>query len=100
MKLIKKTKLASLIALLLMLTTAFPLLTSPTNAHSPPWTNIPTYCYVAAVPETIGVGQQGLIIFWVDWIPPTASGSYGDRWTFYLDITSPSGTNQTLGPFT
>jgi hypothetical protein len=100
MRLIEKTKLASLIALLLMLTTAFPLFALPTNAHSPPWTDIPTYCYVGVVPETIGVGQQALVVFWIDWIPPTASGSYGDRWTFYVDITSPSGTNQTLGPFT
>ena len=100
MKKMQNKTMTTLIALILMLTSAFPLLTSLTNAHSPPWTDIPTYCYVGMVPETIGVGQQGLIVFWIDWIPPTASGSYGDKWIFYIDITSPSGTKQTLGPLT
>ncbi len=93
--------MASLIALLLIATMAFSLAVLPiANAHTPPWTNIPTHCYVAATPEVVGVGQSVLIVFWIDWIPPTSRGAYGDRWQFYLDITAPDGTNETLGPYT
>ena len=58
----KKTKnkvIATIVSMLFILSmTSSMFLIQTTNAHSPPWTNIPTYCYVAAVPETIGVGQQ------------------------------------------
>jgi hypothetical protein len=97
-----KNKTRALIALFLMLTvtvtSVFVALPS-VNAHTPPWT-VPTWCYVGATPDTIGVGQQVLIVFWINAIPPTASGEYGDRWTFYVDITKPDGTNETLGPYT
>ena len=89
----------TLITLLLVIAIAFPFINlSVVNAHYPPWTDIPTYCYVAAIPETIGVGQETLIVFWIDWIPPTSTGTYGDRWKFYLDITKPDQTKETIGP--
>jgi len=98
---IAKNKKATLIALFLMLTITATLVVLPiANAHTPAWTNIPTHCYVAVAPETIGVNQGVLIVFWIDWIPPTAAGAYGDRWTFYLDITKPDGTTEPLGPYT
>ena len=82
-----------------MLTIATTLVALPiANAHYPPWVR-PVWAYVATSPTIIGVGQPVLIIFWVDWIPPTAQGEYGDRWTFYVDITRPDGTNETLGPY-
>jgi hypothetical protein len=45
------------------------------------------------------LGQEIILVFWLDWIPPTSSGYLGDRWNFYLDITNPEGANETIGPF-
>ncbi len=92
----------TLSAIVLVLMLAFSLLAvlPITNAHSPPWT-LPTHCYVNVSPNPVGVGQQALILFWVDKTPPTANGAYGDRWDGYtVEITKPDGTKQTLGPFT
>jgi hypothetical protein len=91
---------ATMIALFLVLTIAFTLVALPVaNAHSPAWT-IPTWCYVSIGNSVIGVNQNELIVFWLNFVPPTAQGAYGDRWTFYLDIMKPDGSNDTLGPFT
>jgi len=93
--------MATAIALFLMLTITATLVVLPVaNAHTPKWTNIPSYCYVAAAPDTIGVNQEVLFVFWIDWIPPTAVGAYGNRWTFTVEVTKPDGTKETLGPFT
>ncbi len=70
-----------------------------TLAHNPPW-QIQTWSYVSASPETVGVGQPTLIVVWCNLIPPTAAGQYGDRYTFNVNIISPSGSNETLGPYT
>jgi hypothetical protein len=32
-------------------------------AHYPPWLNIPTHCYAAVSPETIGIGQEMILVF-------------------------------------
>src|SRR3972149_9378096 len=93
---------ATIIALFLVLTITATLVALPiANAHTPPWTNRPTYCYVAVAPPTAGVNQEVLFVFWLDWIPPPSTGAYGDRWQFYVDVTKPDGTKETLGqPFT
>ena len=69
------------------------------EAHTPTW-NIPTYLYITAAPNPVGIGQQITCVFWINWLPPTAAGSAGDRWYFYLDITKPDNTTQTVGPLT
>ncbi|MCW4018408.1 MAG: PQQ-binding-like beta-propeller repeat protein [Candidatus Bathyarchaeota archaeon] len=71
----------------------------PASAHTPAWTN-PSWCFVSLSNNPIGVNQQEIIVFWLQDPPPTASGAYGDRWTFYVDITKPDGSLETLGPFT
>ena len=87
-----------IMALILMLTFSSALTVLPiANAHYPAW-NYTTYCYVASSPPVVGVGQQELIVTWLNAVPPTAAGASGDRWTFYVDITAPDGTNETLGP--
>jgi outer membrane protein assembly factor BamB len=95
-----KTKTAS-ITLILMLTFSATILAFPiVSAHDPP-INIPSYAYVTATPNPIGVGQSVLIVMWLDFNPPTASGAYGDRWDGYMiEITKPDGTKDNLGPFT
>ena len=40
-------------------------------------------------------------MFWIDKLPPTASGAYGDRWhNLKVEVTKPDGSEQTLGTFT
>ncbi len=86
---------------LIMLLTAVPLFAIPlAEAHVPPWT-IPTYAYIVASPDPVGVGQTVFVVFWLDKVPPTAGGIGGDRWTgFTVRITAPDGTTETKGPFT
>ncbi|MBN1244886.1 PQQ-like beta-propeller repeat protein [Candidatus Bathyarchaeota archaeon] len=97
---IGKDKTATAIALFLMFAIAVSLVVLPVaKAHDPPWLDRPTYCYVAATPNA-GVGQEVLIVFWLNFMPPTSSGAYGDRWIFYLDITKPDNSKETIGPIT
>ena len=100
MKFVNKKTMASFMALFLVLVIAATIVPLPTaNAHTPPWT-VPTYAYVHAAPNPVGVGQTVTAVFWINAVPPTAAGKAGDRWTFYLDITDSAGTNTTQGPFT
>ena len=95
---IKNKTMATLITLFLVLTiTATSVLFPITNAHSPAWIR-PTFTFVAVAPPTIGVGQNLLIVFWSNLIPPTSSGAYGESYYFSVYVTSPDGTNETLGP--
>jgi len=102
MQIARNKTMATLIALFLVLTIAVTLVALPiANAHyNPVWTDRPTHCYVAPTPPIIGVNQQMLITWWLDWIPPTVSGAFGDRWKVYVDVIKPDGTNDTLGPLT
>jgi outer membrane protein assembly factor BamB len=88
-------------AIFLILAIVVPLfaLTPNANAHDPAW-EMPTYTYVSVAPDPIGVGQTANVVFWVDKVMPTAAGYAGDRWFFYLDITTPDNTTTTKGPFT
>ena len=62
---------------------------------------IPTYAYLNAVPDTVAVGQTLFIDMWVDKVPATAGGYWGDRWVnFTLAVTLPDKTTANLGPFT
>ncbi|MFB3888827.1 MAG: PQQ-binding-like beta-propeller repeat protein [Candidatus Bathyarchaeia archaeon] len=71
-----------------------------TAAHTPPW-QIPTYAYITAQPNPVGVGQQAFLVFWLDLPPPTAAGVGGDRWKgFTIKVTRPDGTTESLGPYT
>jgi hypothetical protein len=94
-----KKKIAT-IALILTLTITATLLALPiATAHDPPL-DIPSWVYVSVYNDPIGVGQQQLIVFWCNYIPPTAYGAFGDRWTFTVEVTKPDNSKQTLGPIT
>jgi outer membrane protein assembly factor BamB len=88
------------IPLILVLTFSATILALPiVSAHEPPW-QIPTYAYITAAPDPVGVNQQITLVFWLDKYPPTAGGTTGDRWRDEtIDITKPDGTKETLGPF-
>ncbi len=96
---ILKKKTTTMIALILILTIASTIFATPiANAHTPAW-SVPTWTYLTASYNPIGVGQQTLFVFWADKYPPTATGNYGDHWQFTVDVTGPDGTTDTLGPF-
>ena len=62
------------------------------SAHTPAW-QIPTYAYVQAVPNPVGVGQSALIYMWVDKIPDGAELGNSIRFQNYqLTITAPDKT--------
>ncbi|MGF3522279.1 MAG: hypothetical protein ACQXXJ_04190, partial [Candidatus Bathyarchaeia archaeon] len=70
------------------------------SAHTPAW-NIPTYIYITAQPNPVGVGQQAFLVWTIDIPPPTAAGVGGDRWQGYtIKVTRPDGTTENLGPYT
>lgn len=98
MKTSRNNTKAIAITLFLMLTITVTLVALPiANAHYPAWT-YPTWAYIYAAPNPIGVNQKALFVFWVNAVPPTASGAYGDRWNFYVDITKPDASKETVGP--
>ena len=96
----KRKAMAIIIAVLLTLFMSTLLAPSPpVSAHSPPW-SIPTQAYINVTPNPVGVGQTVTISFWLNETPPTANGTYGDRWqNMTVDVGNPDGTMQTLGPF-
>ena len=97
---LSKTNAAAALLLVLMLSTVAVTVVPLTNAHTPAW-SIPTYAYLVASPDPVGVGQTVFLTFWIDKVPPTAAGVGGDRWTGYtLTITKPDGTTETKGPYT
>ena len=70
------------------------------NAATFPGTKIPVWAYLQVVPDQVGVGQQALLVMWIDKPPPTASGILGDRWIgMTITITKPDGSQEVLGPF-
>ena len=78
------------------------------NAHTPAW-NIPTYAYIYAFPNPIGVGQTIQVYMWLDEVYGAAGGStatvgtngatasaalMSNNWRFHnyqLTITAPNG---------
>ena len=99
MKILQKNYKISTIALILVLTFSAILVALPVTAHDPAWT-VTTYTFLSAAPNPIGVDQTATILFWLSMVPPTASGAYGDRWTFNVEVTKPDGSKENLGPFT
>jgi len=96
----KSKSKARTMALVLTLTIAATLVALPlVSAHDPPL-DIPTYTYISVAPNPVGVNQDVLVYMWLNMVPPTALGAYGDRYTFTVEVTKPDGSKQTLGPFT
>jgi hypothetical protein len=87
--------LITLILIVTMTATLIPLET--VNARAIGYV-YPTWCYCVVSNNIIGVGQIQKIIFWINSVPPTANGQYGDRWQFTVDVMRPDGKNDTIGP--
>jgi hypothetical protein len=70
-----KNRTAIAFALFLMFAMTFSLIPFPTaNAHTPPW-EIPTYAYIVAAPDPIGVGQTVHVYMWLDPVYGSAGGA-------------------------
>ncbi len=105
-----KNKTATLFALFLMFAMASSLVALPAaNAHTPAW-KIPTYAYIFAAPNPIGVGQTTHVYMWLDCVYGSAAqgtqmvafGGSGallsNNYRFHnykLTITAPDGRNTT-----
>ncbi|MCW4019137.1 MAG: PQQ-like beta-propeller repeat protein, partial [Candidatus Bathyarchaeota archaeon] len=98
MKTISKKIEATLLAVFLLMAIAAVTVMPTVCAHDPAW-DIPTWTYIAATNNPIGVNQDLVIVYWTNAVPVTAQGNYGDRWTFHVDVTAPDGSEETLGPF-
>jgi hypothetical protein len=82
MKTIKKRATIICITIFLIVSISASIALPITDAHTPAWT-IPTYSFVVASPNPVGVDQPTSIVMWVDQSPPTAVGNDGDRWHGY-----------------
>ncbi len=106
MKLLKNKIAAITISIFFILSmTASVMLMPNASAHSPAW-QIPTYAYIFAAPNPIGVGQTTHVYMWLDEVfgaQGTASAGYSyalisNNYRFHnymLIITAPDGTNTT-----
>jgi hypothetical protein len=92
-----KSILKTLITLALLLTISSSTLLLPNaTAHTPAW-QIPTYAFINIAPNPVGIGQQALVVFWIDKTMPSAAVANSIRVHDYeLIITDPDGETQTL----
>jgi outer membrane protein assembly factor BamB len=91
----------SLMTLLLTIVIAFSVFTVLPVASAS--NEVPTYAFVSAAPNPIGVGQTASVLMWLDKLPPilTAEGSWAAKWHGYtLTITKPDGQTESFGPLT
>jgi hypothetical protein len=89
----KSKTLATLAITILLLSTAMTLLSIPTaSGHAPAW-EIPTYAFVNVAPNPAGVGQQCLVVVWLDKMPDGTLVTNNIRFHNYkVIITAPDGT--------
>ena len=95
-----KIRKTTSIALILLLTISMSILVFSTTVQAV--NSIPTYLFVRAEPNPVGIGQPIYINLFLS--KPTATagmGSTGDLYTgLTLVITAPDGTKTTMGPYT
>jgi len=70
-----KNKIPIVFSAILMFAMAFSLVALPAaNAHTPSW-DIPTYAYIVAAPDVVGVGQSVHVYMWLDAVYGAAGGT-------------------------
>lgn len=93
MKLLKKK--TSVIALVLLLTLSVAITFAPVDAI-----DIPTFLFVTASPDPVGVGQNVYVGITFSKPTPTGAGYSGDLYEdITLEITDPAGHKTTHGPY-
>lgn len=95
------TKNKTMIALILMLTLAVPLVAlSATNAQNA--TELATFLLLNVGPNPVGVGQAAQVNAFMS--KPTQTAGLGGTGAMYekitIEVTRPDGTKETLGPYT
>ena len=99
MKILKNKIAAITIAIFFMLSMSASMTLVPTtSAHTPAW-QIPTYAYIEAMPNPVGVGQQVDIFFWLtNYYYGTSVINGLNFHNFKLTIVAPNGaiTTQTF----
>ena len=90
------TNKTTAIAIVLLLSLTLTAIALPAaNAHTPPW-QITTYAYINVAPNPIGVGQETLIVMWLDTTMQGVLITNNIRFENYkLTITKPDGTTET-----
>jgi outer membrane protein assembly factor BamB len=95
-----KNKKTASIALILLLTISMSIAIFSTTVQAA--NQIPTYLFIRAEPDPVGIGQPIYLNLFLS--KPTATagmGSTGDLYTgLTVTITAPDGTNTTMGPYT
>jgi hypothetical protein len=88
--------------MILTLSSAFAITGNLANVHAQNEFINPTYAFIAAEPNPVGVNQNVLVNVWLaDPTPTSAGGHGGDMYSnFTVTVTAPDGTIQTEGPFT
>jgi outer membrane protein assembly factor BamB len=96
MQKLKNKTAAIAIVLMLMLTMSASLVLLPNvKAHDPGWKN-PSWAYLVASPNPVGVGQPVEIVMWIDTpMPSSAVGNDIRRHDYTLAITDPNGAVET-----
>ena len=86
----------TILSIFLLLTFTLSIVALPTaNAHTPTW-SIPTFAYIHASPNPVGVGQSVIVNFWLDKIFDGAT--VNNDWRFHnynLTIIKPNGAIET-----
>ena len=93
---LKNKTLAISIAILLTISIATSIALIPSaNAHSPPW-QIPTFAYIAATPNPIGIGQTAAVGMWLTNVfdGETVNNDYRFH-NFKITVTAPNGDIKT-----
>ena len=92
MKTLKNKIAAITIAIFFMLSMIASMMLMPTtSAHTPAW-NIPTFAFIAATPNPIGVGQTATIGLWLTNVYDSEAITNNYRFqNFKLTITAPNG---------
>jgi hypothetical protein len=74
MQKVNRTMAILIVAILTISMTASIALTPGAAAHTPAW-SIPTYAYIVAAPDPVGVGQEVHVYMWLDPVYGVAGGS-------------------------
>ena len=91
----KNATIIGLISLLILSMTVTLASTPLTFAHTPVW-NIPTFAYMSANPNPVGVGQEVLIVVWLNQVINGVDADNDVRFRDYkLTITKPDSTVET-----
>ena len=93
MKLSRNKTITISIAILLIASMSTSMLLVPNaGAHTPAW-SLPTFAYINASPNPVGVGQYVEVIMWLNYVIDGAAANNAVRFQNYkLTITDPTGT--------